>query len=187
MNPRASLRLIPAILALSAAGAVAQTGACAYTQPYMYLWNTPSPTSTIDTAFASQMVRDFVDPYDDDPATAGQNFAALALYQINTSHTTDANHVCLVLQNFGMWKGVGQHQVSLINTLDAVNPAPSWPNVNSLPDFDLQPYMQPWMVHGHDNVGQWMADFIAAYQTANGPTLTRVQFDSEVYLSSCCE
>ena len=97
------LRPIPFLVALAAATAAAQTGGspagCEYTQPYMYLWDTPA--GTIDRSIASQMVRDFVDPYDDDPIPAGQHFAALALYQINTSNTTDANHVCLVRQALG--------------------------------------------------------------------------------------
>ena len=125
-------------------------------RPYMYTWAAPTTSGGWDptlTQHVSQMVRIRVNEYAT-PGAAAQEARRLALEQIygDANHvpriypTTDINHVCILLQNYGNLMP-GGNPTSFLDVADALGDPPSGWDQND-PNVDIYKYMQPWMDAG---------------------------------------
>jgi hypothetical protein len=157
-------------------------------RPWFYLWGPPLQSGPSVTDFASQMVR--VNAAQ--PATIAASQAAQAEKAQIDAGTTHPAKVCILLQNFGQHPPTGgsvnNPYSSILHELDKLNPLPMWNP--SPPEFADMPYMQFWTEHGRAQAGQWMDDFLVAYESARGwlgqPAPVRFHFDNEIGLFGCC-
>jgi hypothetical protein len=197
------------LLALLAVSPVAAQSTADPEQPQFYMWDAPS--GMVDPAarkFSRMVIVNIVGA--ETPEAAAQLTAQTFQEQLDAGQT-DPDHLCVLLQNFGLWlwwdesHGVyDTRSISFIDPADVLDNPPSWPDPND-PHIVNWQNLQPWFRNVNDpdtggfhHCAEWMAAYLAAYynqtyiEQATGqshplPVPARFHFDSEWGAIGCCE
>ncbi len=158
-------------------------------KPYLYLWAAPAPPGSWGNISdrASQIVRVYASQTPHDAALEAIN--KQWAQTIGPSPATNPDHVCILLQNFGMYAPATNSHSSFHHELDKTTPVPDWfPGETIIPEHF---YLQPWNEHGRAHAKAWMEAFLNEYESMRAPldleVPVRFHFDTESYFSACCE